>query len=293
MGGNSISANRRNHFWSFLSHCKLVDLGFKGSKYAWSNQRYTNRQDLILERLDRCLPTEDWIKSYPETLVTHLLRTHSDRCPLLLSITSHQHSDDSRPFRLEIMWCGHPDFHNIMHNSFTSTNDLLENTKTFKANVTTWNKVVFGNIFHKKKHILDRLNGIQKASAYPFSSFLQNLEANLQAECSAILQNEEDWKLKSRVDWLSQGDANTKFFHTITLNRRRRNKILNLTDEVGNQITNPKLIKEATRDYFKNIFTTSHTSSTHKRGHSENIPQTLTDSMRVSLDQPLRTLKLK
>lgn len=133
------------------------------------------------------------------------------------------------------MWCGHPDFHNIVHINFTSTNDLLEATNTFKANATTWNKLVFGNIFHKKKHILDRLNGIQKASAYPFSSFLQNLESNLQAEYSAILQNEEDfWKLKSEVDWLCQGDANTKFFRTTTLNIRRRNRILRLTNEVGN-----------------------------------------------------------
>ncbi|XP_019251211.1 PREDICTED: uncharacterized protein LOC109230139 [Nicotiana attenuata] len=171
-GGNNLSTNSSNHFWSCLNHCKLVDLGFKGSKYTWSNKRYTNRQDLILEKLDTCIAIEDWIKSFPEASVTHLPRTHSNHCALLLSISSTQLNDQCRPFRVETMWCGHPDFQNIVHTSFTSTNDLLEATNTFKSNATTWNKLVFGNIFHKKKHILARLNGIQKASAYPFSSFL-------------------------------------------------------------------------------------------------------------------------
>ncbi|XP_075091723.1 uncharacterized protein LOC142171904 [Nicotiana tabacum] len=38
-GGNSISAIRANHFWNRINKCNLFDLGFKGSKYTWSNKR--------------------------------------------------------------------------------------------------------------------------------------------------------------------------------------------------------------------------------------------------------------
>ncbi|XP_075111507.1 uncharacterized protein LOC142181829 [Nicotiana tabacum] len=292
-GSNNISNSRSNHFWSCLNQYRLIDLGFKGSKYTWSNKRDTNRKDLILERLDRCFATDDWIESYPESSITHFPKTHSDQFPLLLSITNQNHIDHSRPLRLESMWCSHPDFPIIVQNSFNSTDDLLGDTNIFKVNVTTWNRLVFGNIFYKKNHILARLNGIQKSNAYPFSTFLQNLEANLQAKFSVILKREEDFWIKSRVSWLCEGDANTRFFHTTTLNRRKRNRILSLTDKVGNQITEPKLIRETTRGYFKNLFTTSHTSSTYKRCYSEGNPLVLTNSMRVSLDQPLKYSEIK
>lgn len=38
---------------------------------------------------------------------------------------------------------------------------------------------------------------------------------------------------KSHMDWLRYEDQNTKFFHTSTLARRRRNKIEMLQDESG------------------------------------------------------------
>lgn len=41
---------------------------------------------------------------------------------------------------------------------------------------------------------------------------------------------------------MCEGDANTRFFHTTTINRRRRNKIISLTYEVGNQIKDPNLL---------------------------------------------------
>lgn len=69
--------------------------------------------------------------------------------------------------------------------------------------------------------------------------------------------------------------------------------IFSLTYEVCNQIKDPILIKETTRGYFEYLFTTSHTSSTYKRFYNENNPLVLTDSMRVSLDQPLRYSEIK
>lgn len=48
------------------------------------------------------------------------------------------------------------------------------------------------------------------------------LENKLIVEFNNILKSEEDyWKLRSRINWLNQRDANTNFFHTTTLNRRR------------------------------------------------------------------------
>ncbi|KAG5625866.1 hypothetical protein H5410_011084 [Solanum commersonii] len=57
--------NNRASFRDCLNQCRMVDLGLNGSKYMWSNKRYKNRRNLILERLDRCLAINFWILKYP------------------------------------------------------------------------------------------------------------------------------------------------------------------------------------------------------------------------------------
>lgn len=68
----------------------------------------------------------------------------------------------NKPFKLEAFWCSHPEFHNIVQQSWHH-NDLIQATSYFQENVTTWSKDTFGNIFQKKKRILTRLEGIQNS----------------------------------------------------------------------------------------------------------------------------------
>lgn len=50
------------------------------------------------------------------------------------------------------------------------------------------------------------------------------------------------------------GDRNTRFFHASTIFKRKRKRIIELVDEGGNTITEPKLLKMMALDYFKNPF---------------------------------------
>ena len=50
----------------------------------------------------------------------------------------------------------------------------------------------------------------------------------------AYRDEEEYWHQKSRNMWYSSGDLNTKFYHALTKQRRIRNKIVGLHDELGN-----------------------------------------------------------
>lgn len=73
-----------------------------------------------------------------------------------------------------------------------------------------------------------------------------------------MLKLEEDfWKLKSRVNRLNDGGSNTRFFHTMTLNRRRKNKIVALQNENGAWVYDLSSLILITSKYFKSLFKTS------------------------------------
>lgn len=73
---------------------------------------------------------------------------------------------------------------------------------------------------------------------------------------------EEDyWKLKLQINWLNHGDANTKFFQTSVLIRRRKNHIVSLFLDDNSEVHNQKGIIDHTKSYFQTLFTTSHHKS--------------------------------
>lgn len=73
---------------------------------------------------------------------------------------------------------------------------------------------------------------------------LLKLERRLNKEWAETLLLEELlWMQKSHVDWLRSGDKNTKFFHTLTLVRRGRNKIEALQSEDGTWINDSEELK--------------------------------------------------
>lgn len=59
---------------------------------------------------------------------------------------------------------------------------------------------------------------------------------------------------KSHIDWIKLGDGNTRFFHTSTLVRRRRNKIDELRDDVGQWISDGETLKDMAVQYYKELF---------------------------------------
>ena len=80
-----------------------------------------------------------------------------------------------------------------------------------------------------------RLKGVQTSLAFCPNDHLLSLDAQLRKDHFEILQQEEEfWSVKSRYNWLIQGDRNTKFFHISAVIRRKRNRISCLMDSLGN-----------------------------------------------------------
>ena len=111
---------------------------------------------------------------------------------------------------------------------------LIDAINCFTQNDKEWNENQFGNIFSRKKNLMWRLNGIQRVLALRPSDFLVKLENELLRELDIVLNQEKElWALKSRVNWMIQGDRNTNFYHVSTLIRRKRNQIMAIKKQWG------------------------------------------------------------
>ena len=97
-GGKAVNANRSLLFKDCLDSCNMVDLGFSGPRFTWSNRRRV--RSLIQERLDRFFVNPDWCTLYPNARVSHLTRVHSDHCLVLLDFELGADFKLNRTFKL-------------------------------------------------------------------------------------------------------------------------------------------------------------------------------------------------
>ena len=281
-GSRAISVNSFLLFKECLDKCNMIDIGFAGPRYTWTNRREI--QALIQERIDRFFVNPQWCLLYLDAKVTHLPRYHSDHCLVLLEMQPGVSRGKKRPFRFQTCWLLDPTFPNIVSQAWGVANNLVEAVESFTRNVVDWNKNQFGNVFSRKKILMARINGIKKDIAFKPSSFLLKLEVDLLRDLDLVLNQEEElWALKSRVNWLVQGDCNTAFFHVSTLVRRKRNQIMAIKNSVGDWIHEESDIKEFIRSGFNGIYSTSHETVSREEPSFFQCQASLSDGDRESI----------
>ena len=83
-GGLPVRLGRSQLFNNCLNDCGMIDLGFHGPRFTWSNLREVRY--LIQECLDRGFANAAWKEAYLEAFVHHLTITHSDHCAMLVCL---------------------------------------------------------------------------------------------------------------------------------------------------------------------------------------------------------------
>jgi hypothetical protein len=69
-----------------------------------------------------------------------------------------------------------------------------------------------------------------------------------------LYREEMMWLQRSRINWLREGDRNTKFFHSKAVWRARKNRIKKLRDDNGAWQDNVQVMGQMATNYFKNLF---------------------------------------
>ncbi|XP_075658740.1 uncharacterized protein LOC142628551 [Castanea sativa] len=136
-GGRVVNANRALLFKDCLDARNMVDLGFSGPRFTWSNRR--GFRNLIQERLDRFFGNPKWCTLYPNTRVSHLTRVHSDHCPILLEFEPGASIRLNRPFKFQSFWLNDLSFPNIVRDAWGQSNRLNTVVEKFTKDATAWN----------------------------------------------------------------------------------------------------------------------------------------------------------
>lgn len=84
MGRNSRPLGSFNVFKTFISSNELLDLGYEGLPWTWSNG--WEREAEIKERLDRALGIMEWMTLFGNAKLSHVENEASNHCLLLLDI---------------------------------------------------------------------------------------------------------------------------------------------------------------------------------------------------------------
>lgn len=103
-----------------------------------------------------------------------------------------------------------------------------------------------------------------------------------------ILDKEAEFhKQRYKKFWVTDGDRNTKFFQQAIIKRARRNRILFLTDELGNPLTTHDQIATCFKNYFTNLFPSqTNQYQTHYFSQQNRIEENLlTDFTTTILDK--------
>lgn len=255
-GGRPIKQNRARLYVHTMDTCNLLDMGYNGQKYTWSNMR---RNNPIFERLDRGWVNLEWMATYPNSSLWTLPRVTSDHCPLVVKLDHPIPRLGSRPFRFEPMWLMDRSFKDNIGTSWPKEGgeigDMLYNLQNV---LVDWNLNNFGNVYKRKRRALARLEGTQKAlQNNPNSGFFHDLESELRAELVQILMQEEElWATKNKLERIKEGERNTRYFHRSVMIKRNASRIMSLRNEVGLDIRDPIQVRDHIQNFFQTLYTT-------------------------------------
>lgn len=208
-------------------------------------------------RLDRALVSMDWEAKHPDCHLQALSSDGSDHCPLLLQ--THLSIHHMPRFHFETFWPKTPGFQEAVSRGWTcaaTISDPLcrldELFRNLKRELQKWAARRIGNVREQllmARDIIFRLDQASERRALFDDEY--ELRKDLKMKCLGL--SSIKWTMarqRSRIRYLADGDANTKYFHLLARGRRRRNSITRLRDDGGTVHTSHEEMEAAIYDHF-------------------------------------------
>ena len=154
--------------------------------------------------------------------------------------------------------------------------------KRCKKRLKSWSRDHFGNVKNQIKRVKEKLWHAEEVST---RSGDHEEVIQLKKELNVLHDKEEKmWQQRSRVQWLKNGDQNTKFFPGTATQRKRKNFIKGLRDGNGVWQEDEEVFSTLLNDFYTNLFTSSNPQELDRVLDGVNV--VVIDNMRAELNRP-------
>ncbi|CAE6215539.1 unnamed protein product [Arabidopsis arenosa] len=240
---------------SFMAQCDLFDLRHSGNFLSWRGKRHDH---LVHCRLDIAMANGAWSEVYPHSHSEYLRFEGSDHRPLLtiLDLTKKQKKGI---FRYDRRLKENEEVTSLIKEAweFDKEESVEGKLTRCRREIIAWTRIKHQN---SQKLIEENRQKLEEAmvSQDPDPTLISTINHNL---LLAYKSEEDFWKQRSRLLWLSLGDRNSGYFHAITRGRAAINKFSVIEDNDGiPQFEEEDMLKVITK-YFDNLFLSQETGN--------------------------------
>lgn len=245
----------------------------------------------IQSKLDRCFGNKSWFAKFPISNQQFLDKRGSYHRPVLVKLTTSKEAYRGN-FRFDRRFLNKPmvqegisqAWNAFNQNSPSLVNDKLKNCR---KSLSKW----------KRENNLNSLTRITQAQveleaeqsfSYPRSLVVSELRVEL---CEAYREEETYWRMRSKEQWMNEGDKNSQFFHNSVKARRGKQRIDYLLDVNGNKKQGEASKGAIAEAYFKDLFTSSNPGNFQEIFHD--FQPRISSSMNDSLTKLVTSKEIK
>lgn len=224
-----------------------LNISSVGPRFTWRGNR---GGDEGLVRLDLFLASNEWLELFPMSKALNLKPSKSDHLPILIEVREKRPKKKNKKKKkkrlcFHELWLRDEDCKKIVEVNWSISPD--QDLDPFSKICCKINKTREALMVWSKAHLAHFFD--TSYSTAPIEN-----RVRLEEKLNALLYQEQDfWKQRAKVFWLTDGDLNTSFFHRQASNRRRKNLIKGLHNENGVWCTEDEDMEKIILQYYEII----------------------------------------